>query len=256
MLAVMLVLPLVTAEIPVGFRVASSDLVLSVISAAEGPLSTRSPLAIWLALVLAGWFVVWARQRGPWWEAALVVAASAIALVRVGNAWVAAIVLIVPLARRASTCSVPWLWSRRGLSALAFVCVVAAVVVPLATRPRDMPAGVVTTGLAAARASAANGPVLAHWAWAPAVQSALGSERVVVGAKGLAGESGDVWLDYLRLVQGHQRWQAILDSWGVDLLVLDAADQDRKAADLVRGSTRWRVIYEGDGALVAERRTP
>ena len=37
------------------------------------------------------------------------------------------------------------------------------------------------------------------------------------------------------------------------MVVLDAADQQRPAADLVRASADWRVIYDADGALVAAR---
>ena len=74
-----------------------------------------------------------------------------------------------------------------------------------------------------------------------------------MAADGLQSESKDFWLDYLRVAQGHVRSADILRQMNVDLVVLDAAGQQRQAADLVRSSANWRVTFDADGVLVAER---
>jgi hypothetical protein len=95
--------------------------------------------------------------------------------------------------------------------------------------------------------------VFADWRWAPDLQRQLGGDRQVLASPGLAAESTDFWLDYLRVTQGHERWTELLQEWNVDLLVLEAVDQERQAAGLVRSSSSWHVIYDAQGALVAQR---
>ena len=72
-------------------------------------------------------------------------------------------------------------------------------------------------------------------------------------AKGLTSESTNFWLDYLRVAQGHVHWSEILRQLNVDLVILDAAGEQRQAADLVRASAEWRVTFDANGVLVAER---
>ena len=63
----------------------------------------------------------------------------------------------------------------------------------------------------------------------------------------------DVRVDYLRVAQGHVHWSEILRQLNVDLVVLDATGEQRQAADLVRASAEWRVTFDANGVLVAER---
>jgi hypothetical protein len=98
--------------------------------------------------------------------------------------------------------------------------------------------------------------VLADWRWAPDLQRRTGAARQVLAGGGLASESSDFWTDYLRISFGHERWADLLRGMDVGLVVLDAADQQRSAADLVRASGEWRVIFDAEGTLVAERLHP
>src|SRR6266851_3757328 len=52
------VLPLFAPEIWSGFRIAQSEAVLSVIAAAEQPLSVRSPGGLWAMLLALAWFAL------------------------------------------------------------------------------------------------------------------------------------------------------------------------------------------------------
>ena len=58
----------------------------------------------------------------------------------------------------------------------------------------------------------------------------------------------------MRIVQGHERWAEELQGLDVDLLVIDS--EARPIAELVRGSADWRVVYDADHAIVAERTAP
>ena len=64
-----------------------------------------------------------------------------------------------------------------------------------------------------------------------------------------------VWFDYLDVVFPNARWQALLDQYGVDYVVLDTAE----SADLIasmRASSAWRVDYADDQAVLFSRVTP
>ena len=101
---------------------------------------------------------------------------------------------------------------------------------------------------------ASSGTVFADWQWAPGLQRAAGKDRSVLAGAGLASETNEFWVDYLRVTQGHERWSEALTRMNVQLLVLDVS-ASHPAADLVRASADWRVTYDADGALVAERTT-
>ena len=242
--AVALVMPLVGAQLWSGFRIAQSDEVLSVIAASERPLSVRNPGGIWAALLALMWFAVayWRRSM-TLWEAALVVIGGSLALARLGNAWLYGLTMIVPLARQLSLLRV-----RRPLTAVLIVVSLAVGGYTLmVTRPPAIP-----TEAAAAVISAQHNVVFADWRWAPNLQRALGTDGRVLAAKGLASETSDFWVDYVRITQGHERWAEALKRMGVDVVVLDER-QSRPAAELVRASPEWRVMYDADGVVVAER---
>src|SRR2546421_72455 len=61
--------------------------------------------------------------------------------------------------------------------------------------------------------------VFADWRWAPTLQAALPAQQVL-GSKGIAGESDDYWMDYLRVVQGHERWDTILRDMNARVLLV------------------------------------
>jgi hypothetical protein len=266
-LAVLAVLPLLIPEMWVGFRLGLADTALSVIAPTEQPLSVRSPAGPWaIGLALAWFALAYWRRDFKWWEAALVVIGGTAALARLGNAWVDAMALVVPLARQLAVL-------RLGLvvmGGLAAIFVVGAVVMVAMTRPPELPAAATQAALSAAgdvatgQAAATQGTdglgtvgqrmVLADWRWTGQLQQRLGPNRRVWAANGLQSESQDFWLDYLRVAQGHARWAEILRQKNVDLLVLDAAGQQRQMADLVRASADWQVTFDANGVLVAERR--
>jgi hypothetical protein len=247
--ALLAVLPLVVPELSSGasgFRLAGSDPVLSVISATEQPLSIRSPGGLWaIGLVLIWYSLGYWRRRIAAWEAGLVLVGSTAILLRLGNAWLDAAALVLPLARQFRLADPrPWLL---GLGAIASLGAVG--VTTLAGLPPTLP----DAATSAIMADPGQGAVLADWRWAADVQRRLGATRTVLASAGLRSESPAFWLRYLEVAQGHARWSADLRDLDVDLVVLEATDQQRAAADLVRASADWRVLFDAGGALVAER---
>jgi hypothetical protein len=246
-LAVVTVLPLLVPEVWVGFRLGIFDTALAVIAPTEQPLSVRSPGGPWAIGLALTWFgLAYWQRKFAWWEAALVVIGGIAALARLGNAWVDAAALVVPLGRQLAIAR----FSPMVLSGLAAFCLAAIAVTVAMTRPPELPAAAAQ----AARSTMGQGTVLADWRWAGELQQRLGPNRRVWVANGLQSESKDFWLDYLRVAQGHARWAEILRERGVDLVVVDAAGQQGQMADLVRASADWRVALDANGVLVAERR--
>jgi hypothetical protein len=234
-------------ELWVGLRLAMADTALGVIAPTEQPLSVRSPGGPWAIGLAMAWFALAYRRRDfAWWEAVLVVIGGIAALARLGNAWLDAAALVVPLARQLTVARL----SPMVLSGMAVLCVAATAVTLVMTRPPELPAAAVQ----AATQTAGQGTVLADWRWAGELQQRLGPNRRVWGANGLPSEANDFWLDYLRVAQGHARWAEILREKGVDLVVVDAMAQQRQMADLVRASGDWQVTFDANGVLVAERR--
>jgi len=234
-------------ELWVGLRLGMADTALGVIAPTEQPLSVRSPGGPWaIGLALAWFALAYWQRKFAWWEAGLVVIGGIAALARLGNAWLDAAALVVPLARQLTVARL----SPMVLSGMAVLCVAATAVTLLMTRPPELPAAAVR----AATQAAGQGTVLADWRWAGELQQRLGPNRGVWGAKGLPSEANDFWLDYLRVAQGHARWAEILRERGVDLVVVDAMAQQRQMADLVRASGDWQVTFDANGVLVAERR--
>ncbi len=245
-LGALAVLPLLVPELWVGFRLGISDTALAVIAPTEQPLSVRSPGGLWAIGLALAWFALayWQRQFA-WWEAALVVIGGAAALARLGNAWVDAAAMVVPLARQLAIAK----FRPAVLAGLTLVCLAGVTATLVMTRPPELPAA----ASQAALSSAGHAAVLADWRWAGQLQQRLGPTRRVWAANGLTSESSEFWLDYLRVAQGHERWAEILRQQNVDLLVLDAAAQQRQAAELVRVSPEWRVTFDASGVLIAER---
>jgi len=244
------VLPLLIPELSVGFRVGIFDTALAVIAPTEQPLSVRSPGGPWAIGLAVAWFALayW-RRDFIWWEGALVVLGGIAALARLGNAWVDAAALVVPLARQLAVANLrPVI-----LAGVAAVCVAGIAVTVAMSRPPELPTA---ASQAALSGTAKNGTVLADWHWAGQLQQRLGATRQVWAAGGLQSESQDFWLDYLRVAQGHAHWAEILRQMNVDLLVLDAAGQQRQAAELVRASAEWRVTFDANGVLIAQRIGP
>jgi hypothetical protein len=239
-------LPLLAPAVWSGFRLAQSDPVLSAISSAEQPLSVRNASGVWAIALALGWFsLAYWHRRVTLWEAALVLLGGAVALARLGNTWIDALAIVVPLGRQLAIANLRPVV----LAISAAACLLVAALTLIAGRPPGLPPA------AAQAAVAASGPgrVLADWRWAGDLQRQLGADRVVLAAGGVTSEPTEFWLDYVRIADGHERWAAVLRQMDVDLVVLEASDQQRPAADVVRASADWRVIYDTNGALVAAR---
>jgi hypothetical protein len=249
-LVVCAVLPLLVPAVWGGLRLALSDDVLAVVAPmTEAPLSARSPVGVWAVLLGIGWFGLAYRSRNlVWWEIGLVLVGGSVALLRVGNSWLDGLLLVLPLGRQLRMLHLRPLL----LGGLAVACVCLALLLLVRTRPPALPDSAST----AAMAAAGSGRVYADWRWAPELQQRFGPTRSVLAGRGLSSESSAFWVDYLRVAQGHERWAQILEQMDVDLVVLDAADQQAAAAALVRASTAWQVLDDRDGALVARRRGP
>jgi YD repeat-containing protein len=142
---------------------------------------------------------------------------------------VLALAMILPLARQLPG-------NARWLTLGAIGCVAVALVATFLARPPQLsPSAVVP----------AQSTVLADWRWASRVNA-----EHVYGAGGLRSESDTYWLDYLRVVNAHERWAELLQTHGVGAVVISA---DAPLADQLRRSPEWRVDYDANGALVAER---
>lgn len=240
-------LPLLAPEAWGGFRLALSDVALGVIATTEQPLSARNPAGVWAVALALAWFALayW-RRNVTLWEAALVLVGGAAALARLGNAWLYAAAIVPPLGRQIALAR-----PRSALlGALAACSVVVALATLVSTRPPELP----TAARDAAIAATQQGTVLADWRWAPELQRQLGSGRRVLGAGGLGSESGDFWVDYVRVLEGHERWPETLSRMHVDLVVVDP--RQAPIADLVRASAQWRVTYDAHNVLVAVRSAP
>lgn len=236
-------LPLIAAEVWTGYRLALSDWLLSTIAAVEQPLSVRSPDGQWAIGLALLWFVLayW-RRSATWWQAALVVLGGTAALLRAGNAWLDGLLLIAPLGAQLSA-------FRRmpvRLGAAAAVGVLVAVGTIWVARPPTLPQGAIDAAQSAAGTHAA----FADWRWAPELQQRL-PDRHVLAAGGLASESDQFWLDYVRIIQDHEQWPAELRELDVDLLVVNT--EQPGFVDQIRASSDWHVLYDSGATLVAER---
>src|SRR5579864_3098277 len=241
--AICLVLPLLAAEVWTGFWIGTSDPTLSAIATSEQALSLRSPGGEWAMLLALVWFALayW-RRNVRLWEIALIVIGGAAALVRTGNEWLDALALILPLGRQISLARPPtWL-----LGAAAAVGLAVGMGTAYITRLPALPPAAIE---AASRAQG-KGAVFVDWRWAATVQSRLNGRKVLASG-GLASESADFWLDYVRIVQDYYQWPSELRDLGVTEVVLNT-DQP-ELADQVRASADWRVLYDTGNALVAER---
>jgi hypothetical protein len=241
------VLPLLAPQLWGGFRIAQSDTVLAVIASSEQALSIRSAVGAWAMSLAVGWFALayW-QHRLTLWEAALVIISGGVALARLGNAWLFALAMLVPLARQLSAQRfqpfIPF-----GLVALSLVV---TAYTALTTRPPALPA----TAARAALEAPVGGTVLSDWRWAGELQQRFGATHRVLASGGLASEPAEFWVDYVRVIQGHERWAETLERRDVNVLVLETP-QAAAAAALLRSSRDWRVTYDADGALVAVRTT-
>ena len=247
--AVGLVLPLLVPAVWGGLRLGVWDLARSVVTPSEGALGVRDPVGVWAVGVALGWFGLAYRGRNDWrwWELGLIILGGTAALVRVGNAWLDGLAVLLPIARQLQRLVLPaWV-----LAGLTLVGGATAAALLLLTQPAPLPDAARTAALAAG----GSGRVFSYWQWAPQLQRDVGTRRDVLAADGIGSGSEDFWLDYLRVSQGHERWTAILDQQAVDVVVLNSREQAAAAA-LVRAAPDWQVLDDADGALVARRGSP
>jgi hypothetical protein len=61
-----------------------------------------------------------------------------------------------------------------------------------------------------------------------------------------------VWNGYMQVSKGRDFWDDILERWAVETLIVDK-DEQKKLAELVRGSGAWEIVYEDDYGFVARQ---
>ncbi len=240
------VLPLAAPDVWTGFRLGLANSVLAALSPSEQALSVRTPGGQWAMLLALAWFALAYWQRNVrWWEPLLVVLGGAAALVRAGNGWLDALLLIVPLARHTALAKPP-AWMLAGIAAVSLAY---AGFLAWSTRPPALPpqAADATSTVAEGRT------VFADWRWAAQLQARLPNARVLP-AGGLASESGDFWLNYVKILSDYEKWPGELQAMNADVVVLNSASSN-SLADQVRSSSDWHVIYDTGDAFVAERST-
>lgn len=248
-LALLAVAPMVLPLWWTGFRLSwQPHPTLGALLETERPLTVRPFEGAWAVLVAAAWFgLAYRDRRLAWWEGVLFLGGAVLALVRLGNVWLFAAALVPLFARRLALARVPPLPA----AAVAAALLAASGWALLSTRPPPLPSSAVS----AARSAGASRSVLAALAWATPLQQALGHEPVL-GAGDPWQSPPDYWPDFQKVSLGHVSWMALLDRYGVDVVVLDAAGTQRRAAELMRKQPGWQVISDADGALVARRAAP
>jgi hypothetical protein len=60
------------------------------------------------------------------------------------------------------------------------------------------------------------------------------------------------WMDFLALLQARYDWQAILDGYGIDTLLLPRERLER-LVEAATAAPEWERVYEDDQALIFER---
>ncbi|MBV9892882.1 MAG: hypothetical protein JO020_01790 [Chloroflexi bacterium] len=244
LVAAALVLPLLAPEVWGGFRLGPADNVLGTIAPTEQPMSLRSPGGEWAIGLALVWFALAYWRRSPtWWQPILVILGTTAALIRSGNAWLDAVALVVPLGVQISSLRLP----HRVVVAAAAIGLLTAAFTVWTTRPPALPQAAVTA------AQGVPGTVFAEWQWAPQLQRDLGPDHHVLAAAGLASETPSFWLDYVRITQDYEQWPSELRGLNADVLVLST---DYPVVEQVRSSAAWHVVYDGGGALVAQRAEP
>lgn len=236
-----LVLPLIGSQVRLVLR---PELGPSLVLETERPLTIRSLAGAWSVVAIAGWFLLANRTRNVcWWEPLLIVLTAGASLVRLGNVWLLALGLVPAVARQIELAQLTIPLRRAASLALVSLCVF----VFSNTRPPALPEGATHAAVEAGT----EGAVMAFQAWTNPLQSTLHQQQVL-GAGDAASLSEEYWIDYARVSDGHESWATILDRDGVMLLVLNLAAQPH-AAVLVRASSQWQVLFDGDSALVARR---
>ncbi|HEY1858973.1 MAG TPA: hypothetical protein VGG61_01380, partial [Gemmataceae bacterium] len=67
----------------------------------------------------------------------------------------------------------------------------------------------------------------------------------------------EIWNDFVAVTRGRADWQAILDRYGVDCLVLDGSGFHGDLLPQVQGSKEWiQVCAAGDAVLFTRRGAP
>jgi hypothetical protein len=254
LIALLAVLPMLAPLTwqPLPLRLAfDSDVGLGALTPFEQPFTIRTFAGQWGLLLVIAWFgLAYAQRRAPLWELGLMLLGSMVALVRLGNVWLTAVLFVPPLARRLLGAE-PWLATILGRGVVVGGLGVGLCVVTLgslmASRSPDMPA----EAARAALIEPDQGPIFSSWRWAAELQRELGPTRRVLGAGALSSEYA---MDYLRVSLAHADWDSVLWRYGVGLVVLDAADA--QAVAQVRRSSAWQVTLDRDGILVARRVKP
>ncbi len=91
--------------------------------------------------------------------------------------------------------------------------------------------------------------------WGSWFELALPSHPVFVDSR-VEVIPASVWSDYQAVSSGRQGWQAILDHWRIDLVVLDRQEQ-AGLLPLIRRDSGWRLIRaDGDGLVFERARSP
>jgi hypothetical protein len=64
----------------------------------------------------------------------------------------------------------------------------------------------------------------------------------------------EVWLDYLRVLTAADGWNDLLARYGADIVVINRYDAgERELLTRLRGSDKWRVVYQDDRSVIFER---
>ena len=94
-------------------------------------------------------------------------------------------------------------------------------------------------------------PFFTPQGWSSWFEFALPSNPVLVDSR-FEVIPDEAWEDYEDVLEGASDWQAILDRYGMRVVVL-SREQDARLPSLIAGDPAWRLVYEDADGTIFER---
>jgi hypothetical protein len=95
--------------------------------------------------------------------------------------------------------------------------------------------------------------VFTRFAWGEYVEWSLDTRGKVFMDGRIEIIPNDVWTEYTHITKGRADWDAILDRYEVDYLILDRTGYHHDLLPLVEKSKKWHVVEERGNAVLFER---
>jgi hypothetical protein len=123
----------------------------------------------------------------------------------------------------------------------------------LGSRLGDAPPGI-TLALSSVVASQPAARVFNAQGWGSWLELTIPGARIFADSR-IELIPAAAWIDYLKVSAGDPRWQEILDTWQVSVIVASATDQ-AALVTLVSSNSRWHTVYRDSDGLISVRTPP